>query len=264
MKKMFSIGVAIALLTISGAVMAYPSLLGPTGSGVLPNDVTVNRGAFDAAIDYFNNGEGALNSSIIARVEYGVAENTEIGVGYTMQDVVYAPTQGATANDETTVTSYSYNNWSVNAKRTMTVNDRINAGLGVVYQSYNDLLPGDTRNFLQVYGLVGGTLPIAGIMPIQGTIGLNYTRGEANEANDSAIRGFVGLSAMLTEKLSLAVDFQTEDSYFDDKPLSSIVARYPITSRMNAQVGMSNAMLSIGGGKVHNFFAGVNMGFGGQ
>ena len=242
--------------------MAYPSLLGPTGSAELPNVATVDRSAFDAAVDYFTNGEGTLDNSFIGRVNYGIAENTEIGVAYTLQDVEFTPTEGVSTS--ATVTSYSFNNWNVNAKRTMAINERFTAGLGVVYQAWNDLLPGDSRNFLQVYGAVGAALPIAGIPEIQGTIGLNYTRGDVNSAADSAIRGFIGLSSAVTEKLTLAVDFQTEDTYFDDQPLSSIVARYQINNRLKAEAGLSNAMLGMCGSSDHNLFVGVSMGFGGQ
>lgn len=266
MNKMFTFGAAIALLAISGAVLAYPSLLGPSGSGVLPDATTVSAKAYDAAVDYFNNSVGILDISVTTRVNYGIAENTEIGFAYTLQGVrdtaTVWPTEAATAS------SYSYNSWNVSAKRTMAINERMTAGLGVVYQNWNDLLTGDSRSFSQVYSVLGTTLPFAGIPVLHGYIGLNYTKGDAKEEfdsfSDSAIRGFIGLSASVTEKLSVAVDFQTEDSYFDEKPLSSIVARYPINTRMNAQIGMSNAVLGMTGGPAHNLFVGVNMGFGGQ
>lgn len=232
MKKMFTLGAAIVLLAISGAVMAYPSLTGPTGSGVLPNAATVAPQAFDVAIDYLD-----LYDSVLARVNFGLTENTEVGVAYTEQD--------------------GPNSWGLNAKRTMSVNERVTGAIGAIYQDW------DGGNSTQVYGVLGTTLPVAGIPAVKGCIGLNYTNVDSG-SNYDALRGFVSLSASVTEKLSIAVDFQTEDSYFDDKPLSSIVARYPINTRMNAQIGMSNAMSGISGGMSHNLFVGVNMGFGGQ
>ena len=270
MKKLFSLAAAVALLALSSAVWAYPALTGPTGGATQPDAAVIDQQVIGVAVDYLNNGEGDLGNSIIARVQYGVAENTEVGFAYTMQDIDDVQYTAALAEEPPSTSSGSFNAWSLNAKRTMALSDRINGGLGIIYQDWHDLPGSDMkRSFTQIYAVASSVLKEAdGTMPAIGaSLGVNYTMGELSDGyenyDDSAFRAFLAMSATFQSGLSLIGEFQTKASYFDSKPLSSVVARYPISEKLSAQLGVTNSQMGISGGSTHNFFGGLTMNFGG-
>ena len=270
MKTWFSFGAAVALLALSSSLWAYPALTGPTGGATQPDAVTVARGVVDVAADYVNNGNAEVGDTGTLRVLYGIADKTEIGLSYSMQDVD-SDNDGYEYDAAQTTNGYTFNNWGVNAKRTMTLTQRIQLALGLIYQDYHDLPMDASLHFTQLYAVASSQLRAGtGSMPaINGSIGVNHTMATFNIeghniVDDDALRAFAGVSATFDSGLNITGEYQLKDSAFDAKPLSSVVARYPISPRVNAQLGFSNSEFGFLGGTQHHLFVGLNMNFGGQ
>ena len=261
MNKWCSLAAAMTLLALSTMVRAYPALTGPSGGATQPDTAVVDRGVLDLALDFSNNGTSYVGNSLIGRAEYGIADKTEIGLTYTMQDL---DTPGTDYEAAQTSSSGSYDNWGINAKRIMSINERFDAGLGVIYLSNHDLPGNQKRNFTQLYGVVSTTVQAgtATEPAISGAVGVNYTAGRNAGRNQNTLRPFISMSADFPGGFSLTGEMQLNDDDYDYKPLSSLVARYQITPLMSAQLGVTNAQMGFFGGRAHDLFVGIMAGLG--
>ncbi len=80
MKQSLSLTLAIGYLVVAGMAMAYPSLSGPTGTGVLPTTAVTQDGQLQLAGDFYASQQES-DLTLPLRLEYGVGKNTEVGGG---------------------------------------------------------------------------------------------------------------------------------------------------------------------------------------
>lgn len=258
MKKMLSLGIAVALMAMAcAAYAAYPTLLGPTGNGVLPTAAVQPAGQLSAALDLYNTDDDDLGvgNTLPLRVVYGVTPNLEIGAGYT---------KVSTDGDDITM-------WNVNAKYATPVNLLGFAwSAGLVYGSA-DIAGGDITA-TQLYWVGDRTIALAENTPaLNVTAGVNWTQIDPDGGDTlDAFRFFGGVSAAITPKLTGSLEMQSAAGDFDEKPMGAITLRYAFTPALTAQVGYTNSFLGvigntdIDGEATYNPFVGINYTFGGM
>lgn len=243
MKKILALGI-VAAMALAGAAYAYPTLTGATGLAALPTAAVAPAGQLDLAADFYNTKTGAVKDAFPVRVQYGVAENFEVGAAFLMQK--------------------DMDRWYANVKygTPLTL-----AGFGfAVGAQYGQMTDAPKAKTTQLY--VAGTRAFGGeadgVMPaLNGTLGVNWTQFKVAGASFDAFRAFAGLDAAFANNLNVAAEVQTmnKKDLGDVKALSSLVVRYPLTEALTGQVGVTNA-LDLNGAKDYNVFAGVNYVFG--
>jgi len=255
MKKLLSLGMAAALLVVTSAAFALPTLTGPTGVVDTPTADVAAPGQFTIAADWYDFGaadwydfgiESSSVNLIPIRLNYGVAPNFEVGAMYTVSDG-----DGSDA-------------WGLNAKymTPFTLGDA-EWSIGASYW-YWDMTDADL-SAIQGYfvGTKSFTPDEEGNTVVKGSLGISYTNYDAEVDSEGAFRVFANLEATFANKLSVGAEFQLKDSDIEDDPLSSIVIRYPFTPALTGQVGFTNSLLGRGSPD-HNIFAGLAYTFGGQ
>ncbi|HEX2971794.1 MAG TPA: hypothetical protein VHP11_05645 [Tepidisphaeraceae bacterium] len=242
MKKMLILGIAAGLLAFACAAHAYPTLSGPTGEAVLPTAAVVPAGEFNVAADFYNS--ETPDSSVPVRVLYGISNNFEIGAGYTFVS--------------------DANTWGVNAKYATPLNlAGFGVGIGARYASSD--MPFDlTFNTTDVYAAGTKCFPLGEGTTLSGTVGLDWTFIDFADDNTSVLRPYLAAEVTLSNKLTLAAEYQFENDNVDvDGGVYAISARYPIADNLGAQVGFTNVTpftnASLDNG---NFFIGANYVFG--
>ncbi|HEX2950705.1 MAG TPA: hypothetical protein VHV83_14250 [Armatimonadota bacterium] len=256
MRSLQFLAVTMCLLTTACIALAYPTLAGYTGTGVLPTALVPPAGQWDVAADFYNTensgATGLLETSANSypiRTVYGVSKNFEVGAGYAFSEV---------GEDDA-------NTWNVNAKYQFAENFGFPWSIGARF-AQTDLSASDTTvNTFNAY-LVGSRIfprkdPAQPL--IIGSFGLNWTTQDADDTND-AFRVFGSASATFCNGLELAADVQAQSDDFDSDPLYSLVARYPLSNTTTMQVGFTNANPTfVSSQSEGNFFAGLNLSFDG-
>ncbi len=253
MKRILTVGVAVALVAAAGAAMAYPSLLGPTGGTNLPTAKIAKQGTLNFAYDLYANevtwGNDKVGNTSAFRLLYGLSDKAEVGFTYNNEDYSYF--DGAAWH------SSSFDNWGLNAKVNFAQEGSdLEPAAGVVYQDYNDA---DTT-VTQLY-LVGSKLfrPGEGGTSFRGSLGVNWTKVDFGAGGDTdALRPYINLDFGFSNGLTLTGEYQLKNDDIDDDALMSLVLRYPISKGLNVQVGTSNAFRGIAGGPDQNLTFGVN------
>lgn len=251
MKKMLSLGIAAALMAMAcAAYAAYPTLVGPTGNGVLPTAAVQPAGQLSAALDFYNldDDDTGLDNAFPVRVVYGVAPNLEIGAAYIKLE----------ANDE------DANTWAINAKYGPIVNLLGFAwSAGLQYASTDIAAAGDDLTTTQLYWVGDRAFVLGEGMPVMNvTVGANWTKEEVGDFDADGIRGFAAVSAGLTPKLTGSLELQTGKGDLDAKPLGAITLRYAFNPTLTGQIGYSNAVF-VDGAEDYKPFIGINYTFGG-
>jgi len=251
MKKVLTFGVAVALVAAAGAVMAYPSLLGPTGGANLPTAKVVNQGTLAAAYDYFMNdmdlgGGVQLEETHAIRLLYGLTESAEVGLTYNKQDVT-----GAGPGID------NFDNWGLNAKYNFAVEGvEFEPAVGAVYQDYSDA----DGTVFQLYAVGSKLFSMGeGGTSFRGSLGVNWTKVDFGAGYDvDAFRPYINLDFGFANGLTLTGEFQFKNSDIDDDPLMSLTLRYPISESFNVQLGTSNAVRGVAGGPDQCLTLGIN------
>jgi hypothetical protein len=247
---------------------AYPTLAGPTGTGVLPNGNTLHVGQLDVAGDYvaarnFSDDGWTMNDkhAVPVRVLLGVAKGFEIGGGYDFHSATVAPNildfggpSGANA-------------WNINAKYVLPFRPLgASWGLGALYSHADIKAVYDTVSDTQFY--FAGTRTLFGSKSsgtrLDATVGVNYTRqASSNLGVERPVRLFGSAQYYLARGFSVAGDIQCKQESVDKDPLYSLVGRYQLNKGFGVQAGWSNAdYLLLNGERGSRFFAGINLGLG--
>jgi hypothetical protein len=76
-------------------------------------------------------------------------------------------------------------------------------------------------------------------------------------------RPFIDVDLAFANGLNITAEYQTKDD-IESKALSSLIARYPLTKQRTllGEIGLTNAINGIAGGKSHQLVAGLNYTFG--
>lgn len=245
---------AVVLVAATGAVQAYPSLLGPTGSVNLPTAAVNAPEKLNVAVDYYDNGyEGGatdVDAAIPIRLLYGVSQNVEVGATYTIQ------------NGKVAGKSVDLDSWGLNFKYyNPIISGKSGWAIGAVHSEFTD--DDLDNNFTQLYWVGSSVLSAGtGTSPkVTGSFGINWTSLESFGADDDAFRPYVVLDFAFPSKLILSMEYQLKDSDVESDALSSIVARYPFSDKVSGQIGFSNGIRGVVGGNDHNFLAGLNVRF---
>ena len=240
MKQSLSLAMAMVCLAVAGTAMAYPSLAGPTGTGVLPSAVVAGAGQLNIAA----NGYAAQQVSdpiLPILVEYGAGKNMEVGGGITAGDIT---------------------SWSLNGKLSYPSNDRggPDFAIGGRFAYVNTANDGFARDAYQVYGVASKDFHSSGTY-LRGSVGLNLTdlHYAATDNSVNALRAFVSVNFSLPNRMNLAIDYQFRNIGLESSAMYSVVARYPFTESFAGEVGFTNMNLDgVTGNDATGFFAGIN------
>ena len=246
-----------ALLMATIAAQAYPTLVGPTGAGVLPTAAIAPAGHINVAADYYNSDNQLVpdsNKTYPIRVLVGLGANTEIGGLFAFHKL-------GQSNENT---------WDANIKYRLPFHAFGSAlSVGAIYaRSQRGAFASPAVTTGEQAYLVGDfTLSRASRMSLTGSLGVNWTRIDENdEAHVDRLRGFAAANLGLTSSLSLVADIQTKSRTLGDiDPLYSVALRYGASKTLGLQVGYTNAagnfLIGSGQGRI---FAGANLSFGGH
>ena len=254
MKSLFTTAVAAVLLAMACAAYGFPSLHGATGIVLAPTADTAKFGSLQVAASFYQTGDDALvDDTWIARAMFGLLPNIEVGASFWR-------TQSADEDVDTLIGD---------AKLQFPLGLLgFDSALGAKIAT-TDLPGGESLNVQQAYlAMTRGIFGIPGGMQTLGlTVGTNWTKLD-NAASEDAFRFFAALELMLMDSLSVAAEYQTEESDLgDDDPLTSIVARLAISTTLTLEAGATNANPLTGGftaGGDHNLFASIAFGWGGE
>ena len=257
MSKLLVSGVLIAALACAVAAAAYPTLTGPTGTGVLPTAAVAPSGNIDLAADFYNNKSdtGTFGNTYPIRLLYGIGGMAEIGGLYDVRK--------------------DLNTWDANAKlATPVAVAGFKFALGAQYDQTAvkvDGLNGKSKSDQVSFEGTRTLLHGHGDSPrLAATIGVNWTRLDITNVaasvngKESAVRGLISLEAGFS-KVKLDLDYQTENGKLDTKALSSACIRFPIVRELQLQAGFANAAgAGLSGSNSYRVFAGINLGMGGK
>lgn len=244
-----------ALLALTAAAFAYPTLYGPTGQAVIPTGMAAGPGIRVAA-DWQDTDGGSI---VPIRAIFGLGSNAELGVAY------------APFNDDPAVDQLL----GANAKWSF---GEFLGGRGALGVNFNRLelsedldLTDDQVDFTQAYFAWTRCFNVSGDRPNLGlTWGVNWTSTDPNDdlepfvPDDEAFRFFAGAALSLMPNLELMAEWQSEDEDVGDvDPITAFTARYYFSETFAAEVGTTNAIGPIGTDE-QNLFAGLSFGFGGN
>ncbi len=231
--------VVTALLAVSRASFAYPSLAGPTGTGVLPSAAVPQAGQLQIAADIYDDQQEG-DTALPVRLVYGIGGNMEVGGGFT----------GA---DESA--------WNVNGKINF---PSVLAGgvTGAAGARYAEVAAGDyERTAVQFYGLLSKDFHLTGA-DLRGCLGLDWTDIQFDQPysdTEDALRPFISLNVSLPNRVNVAFDYQFQNSALENDAMSSIVVRYPINKSFAGELGLTNMDLDgMTGNGGSTLFLGVN------
>jgi len=251
MKSSLAFGVAIVLLVLACAGYAYPTFNGQTGNLVTPTAAVASTGQFTVAADYFDSNKiiNAEKSSIPFRVLYGITPNLEIGAGYNFHKY---DTQNANTYDlgvkYATPLKLAGFDFSVSALY----------GVTHAFDIFDDIKTTQLA-------LIADRKIAIGDREITATLGGNWSQQDLGGSKPSAIRGFIGLSVPVIDKLTVIGEYQTKSGKLDMKQLYALGLRYGVTDAIAAQAGFTNAYPAgyVNGAAKGKFFAGLDYTFGG-
>ncbi len=238
MKQLLSLTMAMGCLAIAGAAMAYPSLAGPSGTGVLPNTAVAGAGQLQTAVDIYD-AQQVADPTLPIRLEYGAGKNMEVG-------------GGITAGDTT--------GWNLNGKISYPSTTRGGAdwAIGARY-AYIDTQE-FARDAYQVYGVASKDFH-SGSTYMRGSVGMNWTalHYAASDDTANALRPFVSVNFRFPNRVNVALDYQFRNDELESSALYSVVARYPFSESLAGEVGFTNMNLDgVTGNYATGFFVGAN------
>lgn len=253
MLKSFTL-LALASLVLTVAAYSFPTLAGPTGEIATPTaQVTPTGGLVYAADYYFTQAKtGSVKDSIPVQLLYGIAPNTEIGIGGWLNHVNGKDASALQANVKYVLPWQPAN---------------IDLAGGVIFANTQQAAnPAFTQDAQSWEPYLVGTHHYAPWL--NSTLGANWTQLHAGAVKGSGFRGTAGLEVMLPYRFTVAAEYQTANAKAGDAmPLSSIAVRYPFTPSLEGQVGYTNASFAFAGttgAKAHNFVAGLCYMWGGK
>ncbi len=267
MKHLLSLVLVTALLAFANASFAYPSLAGPTGTGVMPDALVVPSGQLQVAADVASITNLAeifsdIKSDLSDEIENGqtVGDITQKGGNYTLPfRMVYGLGGVMEAGGGVIATQNSA--WDVNAK--IHVPLLFNGVSGAVGTRYAVIDSGGVdRNTTQFYGVISEKFP-SRIVNMIGSVGLNWTEMQFQQPFGATIRGlrpFISISNGF-----VSYDYQFKRSDLEDDALYSIVIHFPITAALSAELGLTNVNPDgVTGGSDSGVFFGFTYGLGGK
>lgn len=236
------------LLVACPWVAAEQTLIGPTGGAFLPTADNLGSGVQVAADYYDTDGD----ATIPLRLTWG-NKNVELGGMWA-------------SNDSSDI-------WGLNAKYSFPVMGLSGFAAGALYLDARDIDLNAWQGYL-VY-----THPFSKCdaeTQFRGTLGVNWTSVDDRfddglddgclsiSGDDDAFRVFGGIDVRIKERWLVGAEVQSSSGDLgDSNPLSSIYARYRVDDRWGLQAGLSNASpFGVIASDDHNFFVGVNYGFG--
>lgn len=240
MKTTFAVAMSVTLMTLTGAVFAYPTLAGPSGIVAVPTAQVTHVGQWQLAADYYNTNDTVtgVRDTVPIRLLYGIAPNLEVGVAGWLARV-----DGTNADSG-----------SANIKYLTPIHlAGFNLATGAVYAVTEAAADEDfTRNAKTLDIYLTGTRTLIGQaenMPLlQGTLGVNWTKIDAGAEKGDGLRLMGGLQFMPMKKLGIAAEYQTKRAAVgDDKALASAVVRYMLGNNMKAEAGITNAGFNYAG-----------------
>jgi len=240
MKHSLSLVLALVCLAVASVSMAYPSLSGPTGTGVLPDAGVVGDGLLHIAADAYN-AQQVSGLSLPIRLEYGVSKKMELGG---------------------VITTGNTSAWNLNGKISYPTSRRGSADCAIGARfSYIDTNQFD-RDAYQIYGVASKDFHSANTN-LRGSVGLSWTDIHfMPHHNASAFRPFTGLNFSLPHGANVMIDYQFRSNALEDNTLYSIVARIPLSTLLTGEIGFTNMNLDgVTGNSSTGIFAGVNYAF---
>jgi len=229
MKAKAALWVLLAVCASAGAVLAHPSLGGPTGLVALPTAEALSLGQVEGALDAASGDDANI---FPARVTAGLGGGSEVwGLWANVSD-------GAEK-----ITGYG---GKIPITRLPLVGLSIAGGIGFYRESNGGV---DVRN---LYLVATQDLPKA-----KAHLGLMAIRVEQAGGSSDAIRPFAGFNMSVGKRMTLAVEARRRWDAFDKKNLLSAVVRWPFMKLLTAEVGVTNGgYLGMAGDETH-VFAGV-------
>ena len=231
MKKLLT--QAAVLLFVACAGFAGPSLNGYSGAGVLPDTEIAETGRLELALDYYLNSGNTRKNTFPVRVNMGLAEGLEAGIGYTFQK------SG----------ELDHNAFNLNAKYAMNA-DRglVTAAIGGKYSNISNLAT-VTNAFLAADFDIDKYISHSNEGNITLTLGTSWTDIDPKRSGDGR-RGFRYYGAVKFEDgpLTLGAQYQTRLRALENKALYALHAGYDLGARFNnvtAEAGFTNAGLTM-------------------
>lgn len=233
-----TIVLGLPLLAVASYVSASPTLVGPSGGAFLPNAQIAPLGDCQVALDYYDTD---YNSTSPLRGLYGISPNLEVGGIYVF-------------NNTSDV-------WGLNAKWGFSICNHPGFALGAAYLNARDL----DFNAEQVYLLHSHHFDRAKY-PVQGTLGINWTRVHDFTGSDNQFRVFGSADVLITDQFLVGVEIQSRASQLGDaQTLTSLYTRYQYGDGWTLQAGLSNASpFGLLTADDHRLFVGVCYEFGGR
>jgi len=253
MNTRFTLALSVTLMTLAGAVFAYPTLAGPTGLAVLPTAEVITAGHWQLAADYYNTQDSAtgVRDTVPIRLLYGIAPNWEVGV-----DGWIAKVNGANADTYGGNLKYQTPLRLAGFDLAIGVIDQVtkkaaDEGFSKDANTFEAYLAG-TRELIK---------PTAGMLGVNATLGVNWTKLDAGMEKGEGYRFAGGIEVKPFKTLSIAAELQTKRAQVgDDKALAAVTARYMLNTNLQVEAGYTNAGFNYGGltgTPDHNFFAGL-------
>lgn len=227
MAKMRVCGI-VALLAMTVAAFAYPTLSGPTGQAVIPTAVAEKGFGIAADIQSFPV-DPSSGTAYPIRALLGVGSNVELGA-------TYDPLNNSAPFERA---------MGANAKFRLATFLGGNSALGAQYRTerlQNTEL--DTRYWQGYFAWTTRVNPEKiNNLNLSLTWGANWTnvKPEGFES-ESGFRFNAGAALLLTQRLALMAEYQTKSRRLGDlKPTVAVSARGMLTNNIGAQIGLTNS-----------------------
>ena len=232
-----------------GAAYAMPSLGGPTGIVTVPNALVAPPGELQTALSFQSQqmyGDVDVSTWSL-NVLTGVSKGAELWAAY------------ALADQSTPTASQTAHMWALGGKYQFTSepSDQAALAIGASWEGWTDLATAfsmytEDVNVLKAYIVATKDLtPMAGgnsewnntSTRILGSLGLMYVHFDADssDVSDSLTRPFVGVQFMGTGGTSLGLEYRWQDDDIDAKAVFSAVLSHRFSSKIEAQIGTTNA-----------------------
>lgn len=264
------LGLVVLLCSISCAVLAVPSLSGPTGLVVLPNADIASRGTLDLGLNY-QSGQGSdsfiagLNPSAGLRMLYGISGKCEIGAGFvnqTMDEMLMGLLADVPPELPDYYDSVRVNNWTVDAKYRLPFSYGGFAwAVGGIHQRFTrDISFSWQKSVVYLAGTKAIDCPCSNGIKARGTVGLNYMRGKLGDYDwamgETTTRycPSVGIEANLPKKVTLIGEYMLTPG----ADMTSIALRVPTSVNTSLQLGLTNSLDGFDTSAHHTVMLGLN------
>lgn len=264
MRRTGIFGLIAGLISITGAVFAAPSLLGPTGAFALPNADVERQGQVSFGLKQVGQQDNWEATRTFQTI-YGVAHNTEIGLRYNDQSYAdYAVGIDEDGNpDRSRETIY---NWSINTKYVMSFSySGTKWAAGGTCQRIRGNGYGVTTSELYLVGTkdfnIGSTgyrcRATAGMAWIFEKLHDNY-REESEDEYYSDDSPFGSLELILPNRISVVYELLKTDY----ASIDSFAIRVPVNDTLSFELGQSESFRGLGWRSNQTTVLGLNYEFG--